>query len=188
MKEAVKEELSRAELPASWAHEHQQPAVAKATGHCAGQRVQWPFNVRCGGWVSQWREDRLWGWNGCHWKSIALDLGVEMKKQGRTCINTWWEYVLGYAGGGGSAAKNTVPTLKAHLPLLWPSGPRRIRHSSICPKDENIILTSFSPYFFETIPMKSFLSSTAALGWKENSYSVKPKQLWSYESGRYISH
>jgi len=57
--------------------------------------------------------------------------------------------------------------MNAHLPLLWPSGPRRIRHSSICPKDKNIILISFSPYFFEIIPMKSFLSSTAAGGWKE---------------------
>lgn len=87
--------------------------------------------------------------------------------------------------GAGCEAENTVPMLKAHLPLLWPSGPRRIRHSSIWPKDENIILISFSPYFFETIPMKSFLYSTAAEGWKENSYSVK--QLQSYESGSYIS-
>lgn len=60
--------------------------------------------------------------------------------------------------------------LREHLPLLWPSGPRRIRHSSICPKDENIILTSFSPYFFETIPTKSFLSSTAVDGRKENGH------------------
>lgn len=188
MKEAVKEELSWAEPPASWAHEHQQLAVAKATGHCAGQWVQWPFNVRCGGWVSQRREERLWGWNGCHWRWMALDLGVEMMKRRGACINTWWEYVLCYAGGGVSADKNTVPMLWSHLPLLWPSGPRRIRHSSICPKDENIILTSFSPYFFETIPMKSFLSSTAAEGREEYSHLVKLKQLWSNESSSYIRH
>lgn len=49
----------------------------------------------------------------------------------------------------------------AHSPRLSPSGPRRIRHSSIWPNGENITRISFSLHFFETIPMNNFLSSTA---------------------------
>lgn len=50
---------------------------------------------------------------------------------------------------------------RAHSPRLSPSGPRRIRHSSIWPNGENITLISFSLHFFETIPMNNFRSSTA---------------------------
>lgn len=49
-----------------------------------------------------------------------------------------------------------------HPPLLSPSGPRRIRHSSIWPNAENMTRMSFSLHFFDTMPMNSFLSSTAA--------------------------
>lgn len=49
-----------------------------------------------------------------------------------------------------------------HAPLLSPSGPLRIRHSSICPNAENMTRMSFSLHFFDTMPMNSFLSSTAA--------------------------
>lgn len=48
-----------------------------------------------------------------------------------------------------------------HKPLLSPSGPRRIRHSSICPNAENMTRMSFSLHFFDTMPMNNFLSSTA---------------------------
>lgn len=157
----MKEELSWAELPASWAHEHQQPAVAKATGHCAGWQVQWPFTTRCG--------DCCGVMGG---QTMGMDLRVGTWFWGR-----WWNKEIGRglykymirmcAEAGARWAKNSGTMLRADLPLLWPSGPRRILHSSICPKDENIILTSFSPYFFETIPMKSFRSSAAAKGeWK----------------------
>ena len=54
-------------------------------------------------------------------------------------------------------------------PLLSPSGPRRIRHSSICPKAENMTRTSFSLHFFDTMPMNNFLSSTAAQSEEENN-------------------
>lgn len=48
-------------------------------------------------------------------------------------------------------------------PRLSPSGPRSIRHSSICPYGENISRMSFSLHFLEIIPINSFLSSTAVL-------------------------
>lgn len=171
MKEVVKEELNWAACQLS----PRTPAASSCQGDGPLCRTASAVALHC----EMWRlsvtvtEDRLCGWKGCLWRWIALDLGVEeveMKKWGGTCINT---YVLYNSEGGGTEAKIIVPMLKAHLPLLWPSGPRRIRHSSICPKDENIILTSFSPYFFETIPTKSFLSSTAAQWWKENSNLVK---------------
>lgn len=47
------------------------------------------------------------------------------------------------------------------LPRLSPSGPRSIRHSSICPYGENMSRMSFSLHFLEIIPINSFLSSTA---------------------------
>lgn len=57
-------------------------------------------------------------------------------------------------------------------PRLVPSGPRKIRHSSICPKGENIIRTSFSPYFLDTMPIKSLRSSTAA---EKTENDLRPK-------------
>lgn len=54
------------------------------------------------------------------------------------------------------------------LPRLSPSGPRSIRHSSICPYGENISRMSFSLHFLEIIPMNSFLSSTAAFSTKQH--------------------
>ena len=49
------------------------------------------------------------------------------------------------------------------LPRLSPSGPRSIRHSSICPYGENISRMSFSLHFLDIIPINSFLSSTAVV-------------------------
>lgn len=62
----------------------------------------------------------------------------------------------------------TVPLLRVcwavrYPPRLSPSGPRSIRHSSICPYGENISRMSFSLHFLEIIPINSFLSSTAVL-------------------------
>lgn len=62
----------------------------------------------------------------------------------------------------------TVPVLRVcwavhYPPRLSPSGPRSIRHSSICPYGENISRMSFSLHFLEIIPINSFLSSTAVL-------------------------
>lgn len=62
----------------------------------------------------------------------------------------------------------TVPVLRVcwavrYSPRLSPSGPRSIRHSSICPYGENISRMSFSLHFLEIIPINSFLSSTAVL-------------------------
>lgn len=56
-------------------------------------------------------------------------------------------------------------------PRLSPSGPRRIRHSSICPYGENMSRMSFSLHFLEIMPMKSFLSSTAV---QHNTTSYTP--------------
>lgn len=66
-------------------------------------------------------------------------------------------------GGGGQGA---------HPPLLRPSGPLRIRHSSICPNAENMTRMSFSLHFFDTMPMNNFLSSTAADDKKEEKKKV----------------
>ncbi len=41
-------------------------------------------------------------------------------------------------------------------PRLSPSGPLKMRHSSICPKAENMTRMSFSLHFFDTMPMNSF--------------------------------
>lgn len=49
-------------------------------------------------------------------------------------------------------------------PRLSPSGPLKMRHSSICPKGENMTRMSFSLHFFDTMPINSFLSSTAKKG------------------------
>lgn len=57
-------------------------------------------------------------------------------------------------------------------PRLSPSGPRNIRHSSICPNEENMTRMSFSVHFLEIIPINSFLSSTAK--------RVKHKRLEHY--------
>lgn len=57
-------------------------------------------------------------------------------------------------------------------PRLSPSGPLRIRHSSICPKGENMTRMSFSLHFLDTMPMNSFLSSTA------EQEEVWRKQVW----------
>ncbi len=66
---------------------------------------------------------------------------------------------------------NKVCTVRVS-PRLSPSGPLKMRHSSICPKAENMTRMSFSLHFFDTMPMNSFLSSTAERkeGWK--------KQMW----------
>lgn len=63
---------------------------------------------------------------------------------------------------------NTVCTVRVS-PRLSPSGPLKMRHSSICPKAENMTRMSFSLHFFDTMPMNSFLSSTAERkeGWKK---------------------
>ena len=52
-------------------------------------------------------------------------------------------------------------SLKMYPPRLNPSGPLNIRHSSICPNEENMTRMSFSVHFLEIIPINSFLSSTA---------------------------
>lgn len=57
-----------------------------------------------------------------------------------------------------------IVSISVHVrvsPRLSPSGPLRIRHSSICPKAENMTRMSFSLHFLDTMPMNSFLSSTA---------------------------
>lgn len=48
---------------------------------------------------------------------------------------------------------------KSHLPLLVPSGPRKIVHSSIVPKALNSCLTSSSFCCLLNIPTKSFRSN-----------------------------
>lgn len=163
MKEAVKEELSWAACQLSL----RTPAASGCLGdgplwrtasavalHCE----LWRQSVTVMGGYTMWTEKVPLEVNST-WSEGA---GLQWRIREGPCINTWWEYVLWCAEHGGCAVLNIMSTPKARLPLLWPSGPRSIRHSSICPKDENIILTSFSPYFFETMPTKSFLSSTAA--------------------------
>ena len=76
----------------------------------------------------------------------------------RPCKNPHYQYkgILGISTG------NTL-SLSSHfdcLPLLWPFCSRRTVHSSICPKGANIIRTSFSLHFLDSIPINSFLSST----------------------------
>lgn len=48
----------------------------------------------------------------------------------------------------------------SRLPLLTPFGSRRTEHSSMAPNGSNISLMSGSEIFFDSMPMKSFLSVT----------------------------
>lgn len=164
MEEVVKEELSRAACQLS--------PPTPAASCCQGDGpLCWPARtvaLHCEMWrlsVTAPIGIDYGDWNGCYWRWIALDSrggGGKNKAKGRGLDKYLMRVCTVCAEGGSREANNTAPILIAHLPLLWPSGPRRIRHSSIWPKEENIILTSFSPYFFETIPIKSFRSSTAA--------------------------
>lgn len=58
------------------------------------------------------------------------------------------------------ASAHTTP----HTPLLLPSGPRRIVHSSMFPKASKRRRTSSSDCCLLSIPTKSFLSSRTKLG------------------------
>lgn len=51
------------------------------------------------------------------------------------------------------------------LPLLAPSGPLRIVHSSMVPKGANSCLTSSSVCCLLSMPTNSFLSATTKTNW-----------------------
>lgn len=87
----------------------------------------------------------------------------------------FYEYVYKYLAlvhsQRSKQVKNKIKTGYGPLPLLFPSGPRRMVHSSIVPKGANNCLTSSSLCCLLSIPTNSFRSATTNINTSVQFYN-----------------